>query len=178
MWFLYPLVDFTEVALSREGVLSLGGGQADPVPHLCVFSHQAPALLRLFLSLLGWKEHFRQLIVPSSPSRPLASARICVCMKCRCRRFTVLFPWAPRMLTNHRMRFILHLISLSCLSIGLPGGAGGPSAGDVRDLGSIPGSGRSPAGGQGNPLQCSCLENPMDRGAWWATVHGVTKSRA
>ena len=41
-------------------------------------------------------------------------------------------------------------------------------AGDIRDEGLIPGSGRSPAGGHGNPLQYSCLENPMDRGAWWA----------
>ena len=44
-------------------------------------------------------------------------------------------------------------------------------------LGSIPGSGRSSAGGHSNPLQCSCLENPMYRGAWWAIVHGVTKSQ-
>ena len=44
------------------------------------------------------------------------------------------------------------------------------------DMDSIPGSGRSPGGRNGNPLQYSCLENPMDRGAWWATVHGVTKS--
>ena len=44
------------------------------------------------------------------------------------------------------------------------------------DLGLIPGSGRSPGGGHGNPLQYSCLENPMDRGAWWATVHGVSES--
>ena len=51
------------------------------------------------------------------------------------------------------------------------------SAGDTGDLGLIPGSGRSPGGGHGNPLQYSCLENPMDRGAWWATVHGVTKSQ-
>ena len=43
------------------------------------------------------------------------------------------------------------------------------------DLGSIPGSGRSPGEGNGKPLQCSCLGNPMDRGAWQATVHGVTK---
>ena len=50
------------------------------------------------------------------------------------------------------------------------------SAGDVGDLGSIPGSGRSPAGGHGNPLQYSCLENPMEGEAWWATVHGVAKS--
>ena len=49
------------------------------------------------------------------------------------------------------------------------------SAGDTKDPGSIPGSGRSPGGGNGNPLQYSCLENPMDRGAWQATVHGVTK---
>ena len=45
------------------------------------------------------------------------------------------------------------------------------------DTGLIPGLGRSPGGGHGNPLQYSCLENPMDRGAWWATVHGVAKSQ-
>ena len=49
--------------------------------------------------------------------------------------------------------------------------------GDVRVAGLIPGLGRSPGGGQGNPLQYSCLENPMDRGAWEATAHGVTKSQ-
>ena len=51
------------------------------------------------------------------------------------------------------------------------------SASNAGDLGSIPGSGRSSGEGNGNPLQYSCLENPMDGGAWWATVHGVTKSR-
>ena len=51
------------------------------------------------------------------------------------------------------------------------------NAGDVRDAGSIPGSGRFPLGGHGNPLQYSCLENPMDRGAWWAIIHGVAKSQ-
>ena len=51
------------------------------------------------------------------------------------------------------------------------------SAGDVRDLGWIPRSGRSPGGGHGNPLQKSCLENPMDRGAWWAMVHRIARSR-
>ena len=50
------------------------------------------------------------------------------------------------------------------------------NAGDIRDVGSISGSGRSPGGGHGNPLQYSCLENPMDRGAWQATVHRVIKS--
>ena len=52
------------------------------------------------------------------------------------------------------------------------------NAGGIRDVGSIPGLGRSPKEGNGNPLQYSCLENSMDRGAWWATAHGVTKSQA
>ena len=51
------------------------------------------------------------------------------------------------------------------------------NAKDVRDAGSIPGSGRSPGGGNDNPLQYYCLENPMDSGALQATVHGITKSR-
>ena len=50
-------------------------------------------------------------------------------------------------------------------------------AGDAGDAGLTPGWGRSPGGGHGDPLQCSCLENPTDRGAWRATVHGVTKSQ-
>ena len=50
------------------------------------------------------------------------------------------------------------------------------NAGNRRNVGLIPGSGTSPGGGHGNPLQYSCLENPMDRGAWGATVHGVTKN--
>ena len=50
------------------------------------------------------------------------------------------------------------------------------SAGEAGDAGSIPGSGRSPGGGHGNPVQYSCLENPMERGAWLAIVHGVAKS--
>ena len=51
------------------------------------------------------------------------------------------------------------------------------NAEDIRDVGSIPGSGRSPGGGLGNPRQCSCLENPMDRGAWCAVVRRAEKSR-
>ena len=54
---------------------------------------------------------------------------------------------------------------------------GKESACNVGDLGSIPGLGKSPGEGNGNPLQYSCLENSMDRGAWWATVCGVAKSR-
>ena len=77
------------------------------------------------------------------------------------------------------MEFIL-INLLSCgfpsFYMGFPGGSDSKeSACNARDLGSIPGSERSPGGGNGNPLQYSCLENSMDRGAWKATVHGVTK---
>ena len=51
------------------------------------------------------------------------------------------------------------------------------NVGDIRDVGLIPGWGRFPGGGYGNPLQYSCQENPMDRGAWWAMVHRVAKSQ-
>ena len=69
---------------------------------------------------------------------------------------------------------------LSQASYGLPCGSDGKksacNAGEARNAGLIPGSGRSPGVGNGNPLQYSCLENSMDRGAWWATAPGVTKS--
>ena len=51
------------------------------------------------------------------------------------------------------------------------------NAGDARDMGSIPGSGRSPGDGHGNSIQYSCLENPRDRGAWWAAVYEATQSQ-
>ena len=57
------------------------------------------------------------------------------------------------------------------------GSEGKASVFNAGDLGSIPGQGRFPGEGNGNPLQYSCLENPMDGEAWWATVHGVTKSQ-
>ena len=64
---------------------------------------------------------------------------------------------------------------------GFPGGSVGKNlparSGDAGDVGSIPKAGRSPEGGNGNPLQYSCLKNPMDRGAWQPTVHGTTKSQ-
>ena len=64
--------------------------------------------------------------------------------------------------------------------MGFSGGASGKepacNTGHVRDKGSVPGSRRSPGGGNGNPLQYSCLENPMDKGAWRVTVHGVLKT--
>ena len=75
----------------------------------------------------------------------------------------------------------LHVFVNAYYYLGFPGGASGKEptchAGDVREVGLILGSGRSPGGGHGIPLQYSCLENPMDRGAWQATVHRVAKSQ-
>ena len=84
------------------------------------------------------------------------------------------------------VHFLICFLILSCVSCsyileinplsGFPySSVGKESACNAKDLGSIPGSGRSPGEGNGNPLQYSCLENPMDRGAWRATVHGVTR---
>ena len=70
------------------------------------------------------------------------------------------------------------LLLVSIFLKGFPGGSDRKeSACNEGDPGLIPGSGRSPGEGNGNPLQYSCLTNSMDRGAWWATVHGVAKSR-
>ena len=70
------------------------------------------------------------------------------------------------------------IISVYTLILGFPGGSDGKEpACDAGDLDSIPGSGRFPEEGKGYPLQYSCLENPMERGAWRAIVHGVAKSR-
>ena len=67
----------------------------------------------------------------------------------------------------------LFFTTLSRFIMGFPGGSEvKASASNAGDPGSFPGSGRSPGEGNGNPLQYSCLENPMDGGAWWATVHG------
>ena len=86
--------------------------------------------------------------------------------KCRDPVKTLIETWTHSLLIR-----ITHLVDFPVIK-NPPG-----NAGDIRDAGSIPGSGRSPEVGSGNPLQYSCLENPMDRGAWQATVHGVTKSR-
>ena len=69
-------------------------------------------------------------------------------------------------------------INLGSERMGLPGGSDGKEpACNMRDPGSIPGSRRPSGEGNGNPLQYSCLENPIDKGSWRVTVHGVTKSR-
>ena len=74
---------------------------------------------------------------------------------------------------------LIHIVGLVGFIRAFPGGASGKepaaNAGDIRDAGLTPGSGRPPGGRHGTPLQYSCLETPMDRGAWWATVDGVAE---
>ena len=78
----------------------------------------------------------------------------------------------------NRVTFVQDVYLILNKFMDFPRGSDGKvSAYNAGDLGSIPGWGRSPGEGNGNPLQDSCLENPMDGGAWWATVHGVAKSR-
>ena len=73
--------------------------------------------------------------------------------------------------------FLLIAASLAGLPQWLSGKESACNAEDAGDVGSVLGLGRSPGGGNGTPSQYSCLRNPMDRGAWWARVHGVTKSQ-
>ena len=82
------------------------------------------------------------------------------------------FPLTGRFLTSWATRESLGISQVALIVKNLP-----INAGDIRDAGSIPGSGRSPGGGRGTPLQYSCPENPMDRGALQATAHRVTRSR-
>ena len=91
---------------------------------------------------------------------------------CRAQGTLLNVPWCPKWEGNTKKRGYMYSASHVVLVVKNPP----PSAGDIRDVGSIPGSGRSPGEGNGNPLRYSCLENPMDRGAWWATVHGVARS--
>ena len=88
----------------------------------------------------------------------------------------------PLSLMSTDRRSIMHPIQiflssiLECLETSFShSSVGKESAGNAGDPGSIPGSGRSPGEGKGNPLQYACLETPMERRAWWATVHGVTR---
>ena len=83
------------------------------------------------------------------------------------------------MYTNMRIYVFmcLHMFTYKASHVALEVKNPPASARDIREVGSVPGWGRPCGGGHGNPLQCSCLENPTDRGAWWITVHGVTKVR-
>ena len=84
----------------------------------------------------------------------------------------------PKKIKSDTVSTVSPSISHEVIRYCFPGGSEvKASACNAGDLGSIPGSGRSPGEGNGNPLQHSCLENPMGGGAWWATVHGVAKSQ-
>ena len=98
---------------------------------------------------------------------------------CPCNKITVLsLNWTWVCFTHGKASLLtLGCGEVQCL-LGFPGGSEvNASAWNAGGLGSIPGSGRSSGEGNGNPLQYSCLENPMKGGAWWATVHGVAKSQ-
>ena len=101
------------------------------------------------------------------------------CSQCRGPQFD---PWSGNQTSHATTKSsnatakILHAATKTRHRLWGGGSDGKQSACNARGLSSIPGSGRSPGGGRGNPLQCSCLENPTDRGAWRATAHGVTKS--
>ena len=110
-----------------------------------------------------------------------------VCMssleKCLFRALAHFFNWVVCFSIRLYMSFfknMLWIVIQLYSNMGFPGGVVVKNlparAGDARDMGSIPGSEKSPGGGNDNPLQYSCLGNSMDRGGWWATVHGVAKS--
>ena len=102
---------------------------------------------------------------------PLAGTSVTSCKKTfRCSRST---PTAE----SSRVLIWLRYSKCQASQVALVAKNLSAKAGDIWDAGSIPGSGRSPGGRHDNPLQYSCPENPMDRGAWWAMVHRVTKSQ-
>ena len=112
---------------------------------------------------------------------PLTKEQLFMCMIAICISYVA--KWLFTFLPTYKYLYInVYIFIYKCIYIhtytGFPGGSEVKSSTcNAGDLGSIPGSGRSPGEGNGNPLQYSCLENPMDRGAWWATVHGVAKSQ-
>ena len=90
-------------------------------------------------------------------------------------------PWteeAGRLQSMGSQRVRHNWVTSTIYSLTVGNSNGKESAHNLGDLGLIPGLGRSPGGGHGNPLQDFCLENSMDRGAWWATAHGIAKSQA
>ena len=86
-------------------------------------------------------------------------------LSCECHRIGVAWCWIPALPLGHYVTQEHLVVQYPLVNVG-----------DARDAGSIAGSGRSPGGGNGNPLQYSCRKNPMDRGAWRATAHGAWKS--
>ena len=136
-------------------------GREEPVPSLAVIPHPG----RLEKNVAGSRSLWKCTPSGSTPGCVPAAPAMSPCC-----------PVAPCVPLT-QLPIILSLFFLNVDLCSFPGGPDGKdSACNAGDLGSIPGSVRSP-GGDGNPLQCSSLKNPMDRGAWWAAVHGVAKGR-
>ena len=119
-------------------------------------SHWGNSLLLLKLTLITWLKE---------------------CLPCFSIIKLLLFLFCSLFLRSKLLLFKLWCTSMRAFQVALVAKNPPANAGDIRDADSIPGSGKSPGGGHGNPLQYSCLENPMDRGTWQATVHRVTKNQ-
>ena len=134
------------VCVSFHNPWCVHGGRVDPLQMTC---------FRLHGSLL-----------PQKPRTPFPAGPACQFYQEFLMKYANPCVWIP----------VIH--PHGCLCMGFPGGSvvenPPANAGDVRDIGLIPGSGRSPGGGNGNRLQSSCLQDPMDRGAWQTTVQGVS----
>ena len=158
---------------STKIALYLCGKSTDQYMSLYMDSNSSSATS--WLRDIGESPHFPSLSLPMCKIRVIAvpaSWGSCELQKCPARNVPR-ESWSQQFvrklkLHNHQA---LQTMGFPCSSVGKE------SACSTGDPGSIPGLGRSPREGNGNPLQYSCLENSMDRGAWWAIVHGVTKSR-
>ena len=113
-------------------------------------------------------------IGPTSPASPALQADSLLLSHWESQLLIQMLLKEKKIIWTHYYSAKDRISSLFCSSI--VGKESTCNAGDRGEESYIPGSGRSPGGGHGNAPQCSCLENPMDRGAWWATVHGVTES--
>ena len=109
-------------------------------------------------------------------SNPTSPSHSCVVLDASCNLARPQSPVYKNQENNHMYPIRLHM-GLNDFPACANGKESTCQCRRLRDMGSIPGSGRSPGGGHGNPFQYSCLENAMDRGTWWATVHRIAKSQ-
>ena len=141
-----------------------------------IWARQAPVIADVFRWVRG------EALPPGNPGRGITQLSLSHHAGRKiihvCRVYTIFLPWWHRLSWVTPMPLLGRKMMCMCAScMGLPDGSDiKESACDSGDWGSIPGSGRSPGEGNGNPLQYSCLGNSMDRGAWRVTVHGVARS--
>ena len=106
---------------------------------------------------------------------------LCICISMNSTKGWKIFEKKKILWSSRKQTWIFHSSSIIYIALtlylGFPGGSDSKESDwNAWDMGLIPGSGRSPGEGSGHPFQYSCLENPMDRGAWWAPVHGIAKN--